>query len=164
MLFVEWWFIRRICLGLLIIALLVFSFWAVRNLRWPVRIPVRILSALIALCGVLPWLIVFALPWPHSYSAAVYSPNRKTAARIDDYNASGFGGADTSVELFTFHGLKQDIVYLGDFKTVEVNELRWRNDSELEIYCDGPSSNCKSTQRVLVRCVPKDSIKSRQTP
>jgi hypothetical protein len=164
MLFVEWWFIGRICLGLLIIALPVFSFWAVRNMRRPVRIPVQILSALIALCGVFPWLIVFALPWPHSYSAAVYSPNRKTAARIDDYNTSGFGGADTSVELFTFHGLKQDIVYVGDFETVGVNELRWKNDSELEIYYDGPSCDCKGTQRVLVRCIPKSSIKSRQTP
>src|SRR6266481_5257222 len=122
----------------------------------------QILSALIALCGVFPWSIVIALPWSHSYSAAVYSPNRKTAARIDDYNASGFGGADTSVELFTFHGLKQDIVYLGDFKTVGANDLRWKNDSELEIYYDGPTCGCKGTQRVLVRCVPKSSIKPRQ--
>ena len=160
MFFVEWWFIGRVCLGLLIIALSVFSFWIVRNRRWPVRTPVRILSALIALCGVFPWLIVFALPWPHFYSAAVYSPNRKAAARIDDYNASGFGGADTSVELFTLHGLKQDIVYLGDFKTVGANGLRWKSDSQLEIYYDGPIRDCKSTQRVLVRCVPKSSVKS----
>jgi len=160
MLFVEWWFIGRICLGLLVIALPVFSFWVVRNKRWPVRIPVRILSALIELCGVFFWLILFALPWPHFYSPAVYSPNRKTAARIDDYNASGFGGADTSVELFTFHGLKQDIVYFGEFKSLGATDLRWKSDSELEIYYDGPTCDCKSAQGVLVRCVPKSSVKS----
>ena len=160
MLFVEWWLVGRICLGLfIIIALPVFTFWVVRNKRWLVRIPVRTLSALIALCGVFFWLML-ALTWPWFYSVAVYSPNRKTAARIADYNASGFGGADTSVELFTFHGLKRNIVYFGEYKSVGANDLRWKSDSELEIYYDGPSRDCKTTQRVLVRCVRKNSVKS----
>jgi hypothetical protein len=161
MFFVEWWHIVRVCLGLSIIALLVFSFWVVRKMRWPVRIPVRILSALIVLCGGFLWLIVLSLPAGRSYSAAVYSPNRKTAARIDDYNASGLGGADTSVELFTLYGLNRDIVYFGEWKSVEANDLHWKSDSELEIQYDGPSPNCKNTQRVLIRCVSKNSIKSR---
>jgi hypothetical protein len=160
MLFVEWWLLGRICLGLLMIALPVFSSWVVRKKRWPVRIPVRILSALTALCGVFFWLIGLALPSPRFYSAAVYSPNRKTAARIDDYNASGLGGGDTSVELFTFHGLKCDIVYFGEYKSVGANDLQWKSDSELEIYYDGPTGDCKSTQRVLVQCIRKSSVKS----
>jgi hypothetical protein len=64
----------------------------------------------------------------------VHSPNRKTAARIDDYNTSGFAGADISVELFTFHGLKRDIVYFGGWKSIGADDLRWKSDSELEIY------------------------------
>jgi hypothetical protein len=160
MLFVEWWFVGRDCLGLTIFAFLVFSFWVVGKKRWSVRIPVRILSALITLCGGFFWLIVAAIPSPHFYSAAVYSPNRKTAARIDDYNASGFGGADNSVELFAFYGLKRDVVYFGEWNSVGANDLRWKSDSELEIYYDGPNCDCKSTKRVLVRCGRKNSVKS----
>jgi len=160
MLFVEWWLVGRICLGLLSITLPVFGIWVVRKKRWPVRIPVRILSALVALCGVFFWLILLVFPSPRFYSAAVYSPNQKSAARIDDYNASGLGGADTSVELFTFHGLKRDVVYFGEWKSVGTNGLRWKSDSELEILYDGPNCACKSTQRVLVRCVRNNSVKS----
>jgi hypothetical protein len=160
MLFVEWLLIGRICVWLLIIALPVFGFWAVRNKRRPVRIPVRILAALIALSGVFFGLIMFALPSPRFYSAAVYSPSRRTAVRIEDYNASGFGGADTSVELFTFHGLKRDTVYFGEYKSVGANDLRWKSDSELEIYYDGPTCDCNSTRRVLIRCIRKSSVKS----
>jgi hypothetical protein len=159
MLFVEWWLIGRVCLGLfLIIVLPVFGFWVVRNKPWPVRIPVRVLSALIMLCGGFLWFIVLSLPG-NSYSAAAYSPNKKTAVRIADYNASGLGGADTSVELFTFHGLERDVVYFGEWKSVGTDDLRWRNDSELDIYHDGSMHNCKSTQHVLVRCIPK-AVKS----
>ena len=37
MLFVEWWFVGRICLGLLIVAVSIFSFWLVRTKRGLVR-------------------------------------------------------------------------------------------------------------------------------
>lgn len=161
MLFVEWWFIGRICFWLfLIVVLPVFGFWVVRNRPRLVRVPVRVLSALVMLCGGFLWLIVLSLPG-NSYSTSVYSPNKKTAARILDYNASGLGGADTSVELFTFYGLKCDIVYFGEWKSVEANDLRWKSDSVLEIYYYGPISDCTSTQRVSVRCVRKHSDKSR---
>ena len=156
MLFVEWWLIGRICLGLLIIVLPTFSFWVVRNKRWQVRIPVRILSGFVGLCGVLTWMIMLVIvlaAWPHVYSVPVYSPNGKMAARIDDYNTSGFGAADNAVELFTLHGLKSDVVYLGEWNSVRTTDLRWRSDSELEIFYEGPPCECKSTRRVSVRCI-----------
>jgi hypothetical protein len=152
MLFVEWWLVGWICLGLLILAVPVFSFWLVRDMKWPIRITVRVLSGLVAICGVLRWLIFLVLPWPHSYSVPVYSPNRTMAARIDDYDAGPLGGADNSVELFTSHGFTSDLVYYGEWDSVGAKDLQWRSDSELEIFYKGPMYMCKSTRRVLVQC------------
>lgn len=67
--------------------------------------------------------------------------------------------ADTSVELFTFHGLKRHTVYFGEYKSVGVTVLRWKSDSELEIYYDGPTCDCNITRRVLIRCIRTRSVK-----
>jgi hypothetical protein len=72
-----------------------------------------------------------ALPNPNTYSIPVYSPNRKMAARIRDYNLSGFGGADSSVELFTAHGLRSRVVFFGEFKSLD--DARWIDDHHLLI-------------------------------
>lgn len=153
MLFVEWWLVGRICLGLLISAVPLLGLWVVRRRRGPIGIAVRIISALVAFCALLGWLFVLVMPWPHIYSAPVYSPNGRLAARIDDFNAGGFGGAYNSVELFTFLGFDSDVVYSGEWNSVGTEDLRWRSDSELEIVCKGPTCDCKSTQHVIVRCV-----------
>ena len=152
MLFVEWWFVGRICLGLLIVAVSIFSFWLVRTKRGLVRIPIRIVSGFVAVCDVLGWLIILAFPTPRVYSIPVYSPNRKMAVRIDDYNASGFGGAYNCLALFTLYGLKSDVVYSGEWSSIRTADLRWRSDSELEILYDRPDCACKSTHQVSVRC------------
>ena len=72
-----------------------------------------------------------AFPNPNTYSIPVYSPNRKMAARIHDYNLSGFGGADSSVELFAAHGFKSKVVFFGEFKSVD--NTRWLDDHRLLI-------------------------------
>ena len=46
-------------------------------------------------------------------------PNRRMAARIVEYNASGLGGAEDSVKLFTAHGLSSDVVFFGEFNLVK---------------------------------------------
>jgi hypothetical protein len=155
MLFVEWWLLGRICLGLLILAVPLLSFWAVRNRRWAIRITVRILSGLVVVCGLLLWLPFLLFPWPHSYSVPVYSPNGKMAARIHDYDAGPLGGADNSVELFTSHGLKSNVVYFGEWDSVAATDLRWNGDSELEIFYKGPTCECNNMRHVLVRCIRK---------
>jgi len=53
------------------------------------------------------------------------------AARIYEYNASGFGGADSSVELFAAHGFQSKAVFFGDYGSVAIANVRWRSDSEL---------------------------------
>jgi hypothetical protein len=161
MLFVEWWLVREICVGLLLVAVPAFTYWFVRNKRGPFRITVRIFSALVAVCGVLGWLVFLLFPWPHFYSVPVYSPNRRMAARIDDYNAGGFGGAYNSVELFTLLGLKSEVVYSGEWDSVGPNDLRWKSDAELEILYKGPTCECKSTRRVLVRCIRQQSLRDK---
>ena len=155
MLFVEWWLVGRICLVVLLIALPVLGIWLVRNNRWPVRIPVRVLSALVLLCGLFFLTIVLALPFPHAYSVPVYSPSRNMAARIDKYDAGPLGDAYNSIEVFTAHGFASDVVYSGEFESVRVDGLRWKSNSELEIYYDSPTCECKSLQHVSVRCIPK---------
>jgi len=41
------------------------------------------------------------------------------AARIVEYNASGLGGAEDTVKLFTAHGLSSDVVFFGEFNLVK---------------------------------------------
>jgi hypothetical protein len=158
MLFVEWWLVGRICLGASLIALPVLAVWLVRNNRWPVRIPVRVLSVLLLLCGLFLLIIVVALPSPHAYSVPAYSPSRSMAARIDNYSAGPLGGAYDSIELFTSHGLASDVVYSGEFESVRAEDVRWKSNSELEIYYDGATGDCKSTQLVSVRCIRKQHL------
>ena len=47
-LFVEWWIVGWRCVGFLMVAVGAVAFWLVRKKRWPVRLPVRLLSALAA--------------------------------------------------------------------------------------------------------------------
>jgi hypothetical protein len=96
---------------------------------------------------------MLVLPWPHIYSVPVYSPSRTMAARIDEYNASGFGRADSSVELFTSHGFESKVVYFGEWDSVGIDDLHWKSESELEIFYKGPPCYCTSTRHVVVRCI-----------
>jgi hypothetical protein len=155
MLFVEWWLVGRICLGVLLIALPVIVIWLVRKNRWPVRIPVSVVSAFVLFCGLFLLTIVLALPMPHAYSVPVYSPSRSMAARIDNYNAGPLGGAYNSIEVFTSHGFASAVVYSGEFESVRTEDLTWKSNSELEIYYDGPTCDCRSTQLVSVYCIRK---------
>jgi hypothetical protein len=153
MLLVEWWLIRRISGALLMIAVAPLCFWIVREQRCAIRLPVQLVSSLIALCGALFLLFISVFPNPNSYSGPIYSPNRTMAARVFDYNASGFGGADTSVEIFTSRGFRSEVVFYGEFKSVAAENVRWRSDSELEITFERESRVCRSAFGVNVRCV-----------
>ena len=88
----------------------------------------------------------------NTYSEPVYSPNRKMAARIVEYDASGLGGADDTVRVFAAHGFSSDVVYFGEFESVRAQNIRWKSDSELEISYEGTLYHCTSTRRVKVLC------------
>ena len=120
MVFIEWWFAVRLFAIVLMLTAGACGIWLVRKKRWPIRLPVRLLSSLIVLVGVLGVLFLWGFPNPNSHSVPVYSPNGKIAARVYEYNASGFGGADSSVELFAAHGFKSRVVFLGEYGSVEI--------------------------------------------
>ena len=80
---------------------------------------------------------------------------RRIAVRVDDYNAGGFGGAYDNVELFTAYGFRSEIVFHGEWNSIDNPSLRWKSDTELEISVRRPAYHCASTLNVKVHCSPK---------
>ena len=151
MIFIEWWVVERLSLLLLIVVTASLSIWSVRKKRWFVRFPIQLLLGLSLFALLFLVILVSTLPG-NTYSEPVYSPNRKMAARIGEYNASGLGGADDTVKVFTAHGFSSDVVFFGEFKSVRAQNIQWKSDSELEISYDGTAYQCTSTRRVKVHC------------
>jgi hypothetical protein len=149
--FVEWWSTERLCVLLLIVATASLIIWSVGNKRWSIRFPIRLLLGLFLFALFFFVILVSSLPG-NAYSAPIYSPNRKMAARIVEYNASGLGGADDTVKLFTAHGFSSDVVFFGKFRSVKAQNIRWKSDSELEISYEGTPYQCTSTRLVKVLC------------
>ena len=149
MIFIEWWVVERLCLLLFIVATASLGIWSVRKKRWFVRFPIQLLLgvSLFALLAMVT--LVSTLPG-NTYSEPIYSPSRKMAARIVEYDASGLGGADDTVKLFTAHGFSSDVVFFGEFKSVKAQNIRWKSDSALEISYEGTPYQCTSTRRVKV--------------
>jgi hypothetical protein len=158
MIFVEWWVIERFCLLLLAVAIGSAAIWTVRKKRWFIRLPIQLLSglSLIALFAMLT--LVLSLPAANTYSEPIYSPNKKMAVRITEYNASGLGGADDTVKLFTSHGFSSDVVFFGDFNSIKPQNIRWKSDSELEISYEGALYQCNSSHRVKVVCSNRKGV------
>lgn len=121
----------------------------VRDKARPVRLLVRSLALVFVVSGVVclgSFLYFLMWPNPNTYSSPMYSPNRKMAARIWDYDLSGFGGADSSVELFATHGLRVKVVFHGDFRSID--DVRWFDDRRLLVryhkYPEGRQPDCVS--------------------
>jgi|HubBroStandDraft_1064217.scaffolds.fasta_scaffold156886_3 hypothetical protein len=155
MLFIEWWFFSWFCVGLLMLMVAVgtLGLWVVRRKERPIRLSMQFIGLFCGLVGALFILLAWWGASSHVYSVPVYSPDRKMAARIDDYVAGGIGGSYDSVELFTAYGFRSDLVFVGDWKSIRSASLRWKGDSQLEISYQGRSGFCGSTARVKVHCI-----------
>jgi hypothetical protein len=149
--FIKWWVVERLCPLLLIAATASLSIWSARKKRWFVRFPIQLLLGLSLFALLVLVTLVSTLPG-NTYSEPIYSPNRKMAARIVEYNASGLSGADDTVKLFTAHGFSSDVVFFGEFNSVKAQNIRWKSDPELEISYEGTPYQCTSTRRVKVLC------------
>jgi hypothetical protein len=149
--FIEWWVVERLCLLLLTVATATLIISSVRKKRWFIRFPIQLFLGLSLFALLFLVTVVSTLPG-NIYSEPVYSPNRKMAARIVEYNASGLGGADDTVKIFAAHGFSSDVVFLGEFKLVRTQNIRWKSNSELEISYEGTPHQCTSTRRVKVAC------------
>ena len=150
--FIEWWAIERLGLLLLVVATASLIVWSVRKERRFVRFPVQVILGLFLFALLCLVTLVSSLPGS-AYSEPVYSPNRKMAASIVEYNASGLGGADDTVKLFRAHGFSSDVVFFGEFNSVKAQNIRWKSDSELEISYEGTPYRCTSTRHVRVLCL-----------
>jgi hypothetical protein len=135
----------------------VLGIWLVRGKRSSIRLPVRFFSLSLTVLGVSGVLFLLVFPNPVSFSAPVYSPDRQRAARVREYNASGFGGADSAVELFAAHGFEHRDVFFGEYGSVDLRDIRWQSDTELEISYHGKTDTCTSAFNVRVRCVSQQS-------
>jgi len=155
MFFIEWWLVRRIVTEVLMFAGAVALFVSVRNKRWPLRIPVRVFSLPLMLIG----LLLLCLQWMAmgciSYSHPVYSPNHRMAARVRDGDGGATGGEST-VELFDSHGLHQEDVYSGGWKSVEERDIHWTDNTHLIIEYDNVSEHkCEKSSRITLECRPR---------
>ena len=144
------------------VALGAFGLWAVRNKvggpgQRVILSFIRTICVLTVMLGASSLLLAWSLiATSHVYSAPIYSPNRRMAVRVDDYNAGGFGGAYDNVELFTAYGFRSEIVFSGGWQSIDSSSLRWKSDTELEILTHGSAAyDCTSTVNVKVHCSPR---------
>lgn len=152
MLFVEWWLVRRFCLSLLAIAAAALLFWLVRRRTPRMQILLKSLAWPLAAFGTLFFLLNLLAVGCQSYLPPVYSPNGKIAARVRSAD-EGFLGSEAAVELFTSHGLVTRGVFRGPWESVGGASLRWKSDSELEIYYQDNVFYCGRGFGVSVHCM-----------
>ena len=76
---------------------------------------------------------------------AVYSSDGRFAARV---SIGPFGAQ--AVELFSWYGLRKDVLYRGD--TDDERNLRWIGDRTLKIPVRGSSEGCMSTSEIEALC------------
>jgi hypothetical protein len=152
MLFIEWWIVGRLLLLLTAMIAACLAIWVVRGrtkwLRWTTVIfgyPVIVFAVLFFALQVLA-------SGCQSYSSPVYSPDRSQAVRIRTDDEGAMGGNST-VELFSEHGLHSKDVYWGEWRSVDVSGLHWTTNSKLEVRYEGPMYTCESTKAVTVRCI-----------
>lgn len=154
MFFIEWWLVERFAM---LAALLIASgvgIWLVRRKRKWIRVAAITLASPVGLLSGLFLALQFMAIGCLSYSSPVYSPDRSRAARIrtDDEGATG---GNSSVEVFWNHGFSSQDVYWGQWKSVGPNDLRWKNNSMLNVTHDSPMYRCDSTRRIQVNCVER---------
>jgi hypothetical protein len=153
--FFEWRIVGFIICGLLAIAGAAALFWSVRRKRWPVRIPVRLLSVPIGLAAALFLVLMWVGSGCVSYSTPIYSPDGEKAARIQTDDEGATGG-NSSVEVFEAHGWDEENVYWGDWRSIEPDGVHWIDNSHLRIEYDNVREyHCDSSRRVVVECVPR---------
>jgi hypothetical protein len=127
MLFIEWVEVRKFIYAALCLVPPLVLFLKARghkDKRLPLLsvIPALFFCSLFVLCG-------FAISGANDYLPAVFSSDGRFAARV---SVGPFGAQ--AVELFSWHGLRKDVVYYGD--TDDERNRRWVSYRTLEIPCE----------------------------
>jgi len=154
MLFVEWWAVERFA-GLTILSIgPCVAIWLLRKKRKTFKVTAALLGAPIVLLAGLLIADQFLPLGSTDHSAPLYSPDHEKAVRVRT-NDDGALGGDTQVELFSHHGFSSTDVYEGGWKSLEMKNVRWIDNQQLEITYDGIIYRCSSTRAVAVHCIQR---------
>jgi hypothetical protein len=154
MLFIEWWLVGRFAILIAVIIATCASWWLIRNRRKSIRVAVIILSSPVAVLAALFLALQYSALGCLSYSSPLYSPDKRQAVRVRTSDGGATGG-ESSVELFWNHGFSSKDVYWGEWKSVDIKDLKWENDSTLDVRHGLPMYFCGSSPRVKVNCLER---------
>jgi len=161
MFFIEWWMVQRIVIGVSIMLLGIAVSWYIRRRRIVWRILVRLVSLPVAALGGLLALLTITASGCQSYSEPIYSPDhlRAVRVRVSDLGATGGG---TNVEVYSLHGLRSDLVFSGNWRTVDSWNVHWIGNDELQItHYDPAPGYCRDAGSIRVKCVYDDKFQPR---
>jgi hypothetical protein len=159
--FIDW---RQASVYGVIVAILLGSIWLFRKVRSTtprLRIPIRIFSALVAGVSLVVLLLLIGAGFmsKSTYSELLYSPDRRFALRVESESSGALGG-DTDIVLTSHHGLASHLIYVGEFGSVRLDDVRWVNDRDVLISYplspqDRPPYKCGGTfGDIQVLCIP----------
>jgi len=156
MVFIDWRFIWSFTAAL---AVFIGSIWGFRKIqpqRAFVRIPVRISTGLFVAMSFVLMSMYGCTEAATTHSNALYSPDRSQTIRSDDYDAGALGGW-TSIYVYANHGLTSHRIYSGSWKSAEIKDISWLNNSEILISYPQWSSEdkpylCGGTAHLRVTC------------
>lgn len=154
MFFIEWWLVERFCLSLLMMAAAVFLVWRARTSRSPAPWFLPWVSWPLALLGALLLLVSVVAAASENFSAPVFSPDGKMAARVRTFD-EGMLGSASDIELFRAHGLSSGLIFDGPWQSVDASSLRWTGNNQLEILYKENVFYCASVYGVRVHCVAR---------
>jgi len=146
-----------ICIAPLILGGLLFRI--VRTTRSVVRIPTRIFSVLLCVCGaclISLWGFMNFYFTSTQHSSAIYSPDHRQALRVETWDAGAVGGG-TSVILYSHFGLITKTIFSGEYAQVDKNSVRWLSNSHVLIEYDNSYETanpfCDGSRSVSVKCM-----------
>jgi hypothetical protein len=161
MVFIDWYRVIVIAIGLVLIAACIWGLAYTCKLRnILILIAIRLVCVLLGATTSLILLLFIMASGCVSRSNAIFSPSGKMAVRIEDYDYGATGG-DTSVDLIWAHGFRVQNIYHGEWKSVEqTDDIEWKSDTELVIHYHydpkyNPNGQCYPAAVVHVSCLPK---------
>jgi hypothetical protein len=146
---------RLYCMCATCILLGVLALKAVRSKKLLIKVPVEFGSVVLVLLGLIAGVLFFGLgELTESHSAAIYSPDRKHAIRVENSDEGAVGGS-TFVVLYSVHGLRTDMIFLGEGGAIQAKDIYWISNEAVLVSYHHPSQPprvCASARGVTVRC------------
>ena len=155
--------IASLCVA--IVATLFGSVWLfrkVRNTTPRLGTPLQVLSVLVAGISALILLLFLGgrVISKSANSELLYSPDRRLALRVESESTGALGGG-TDILLYSHHGLTSRFIYVGEYESVQLDDVHWVNDREVLISYpkspqDRPPYKCGGTfGNIQVQCAPR---------